>query len=83
MKKRTLNNDTLDLLEDRLLRGMLGELDDDLPAATMEILRRVLHDNGRLTRSITPGDPGDILSDASEDELNGGTTIPFPTAKRG
>ena len=72
-----LNKEILDKLENRMLEGLMGI--EEIPAATLAILKSVLHDNGRLTTRVTPGDPGAILSDASEDELNG--TIPFPVVR--
>ena len=51
---RKLNEDVLDLLENRMLQSMLGEI-DELPAATLEIFRKVLIHNGRLTANFKQG----------------------------
>jgi len=66
-KKRTLTQETLDLLEDRMLKSMLGELDNELPAATLEIFRKVLNHNGRLSAPMSHF-KGDDFGDDIDDE---------------
>ena len=58
--QRKLNSDTLDLIETRFINGCLG--DAEVSASVLEILRRVLHDNGRLTTSIGDGTQGTASS---------------------
>ncbi len=70
-----LNSKTLDLLEARFVQGLLGEA-EDVSGTVLEILRRVMHDNGRLVVGVTPGDPGDILANLDKDE--DGEDYPFP-----
>lgn len=65
-----LNAETLDLLENRLIQGMLGE--QEVSGTTMEIIRRVLMHNGRLLHQAEGGDPSPYLGEPAEDEL------PFP-----
>jgi hypothetical protein len=62
-----LNNETLDLLEARLLKGLLGK--EDIPASVMEILRRVLVDNARLVIKPEQGDQAPYMDDLTEDDL--------------
>ena len=50
---RELNNETLDLIETRFIDGCLGDV--EVSASVLEILRRVLHANARLTTSIGSG----------------------------
>ncbi len=69
----TLTKETLNLLENRMLKSMLGELDDDLPAATLEIFRKVLRDNGRLTETLKHFEGDDLKDDEAVT-----TDLPFP-----
>ena len=52
---RTLNSKTLDLLEERFISGCLG--DQEISGSVLEILRRVLDVNARLTSSLTEPKP--------------------------
>lgn len=58
--QRKLNSKTLDLIETRFIDGCLG--DAEVSASVLEILRRVLHGNARLTISIGAGTPGEASS---------------------
>lgn len=69
---RKLNSEVLDLLENRLLQGMLGEV--ELSASVMDIIRRVLVDNGRLVTAPEHDGESEYLQD--EDNL-----VPFPVRK--
>ena len=72
-----LNRETLDLLEDRFVKGLLGE--EEVSGTTLEILRRVLNDNGRITIGIKSGDPDDILGEDDAEEMD----YPFPRLVNG
>ncbi len=75
-----LNSKTLDLLEARFVQGLLGEA-EDVSGTVLEILRRVMHDNGRLVVGVTPGDSSDILDNLDKDE--DGVVYPFPRSIAG
>lgn len=62
-----LNSATLDKIEDRFVQGCLG--DTEISGSVLEILRRVLHQNGRLSSfPEAPGDPQEILDECDADE---------------
>ena len=60
---RTLNKETLDLLEERFVKGCLGE--DEVSGSVLEILRRVLDVNARLTSSLTEPKPAEKATSLS------------------
>jgi len=59
-QNRKLNSDVLDLIETRFIDGCLG--DAEVSASVLEILRRVLHYNARLTTGIGDGMSGKAAS---------------------
>ena len=74
---QTLNEKTLNLLEDRFVQGCMGDI--EISASVLEILRRILHDNARLTvAGNPPGDPSGILEAADDDMPDyGGAVVNF------
>ncbi len=81
--KRKLNSDTLDIIEDRFIDCLTGII-DEVPAATLEILRKVLHENGRLTAPMGKSGDGAIEYDDDEDpDMERTDAIPFPTMIKG
>ena len=73
-----LNSKTLDLLESKLLDDMLAD-EQTLSASVMEIFRRILHENGRLTSKVEHFQGDDLAED--EDSPYYSNTVPFPTQK--
>ena len=68
---RKLNSKTLDLLETRFINGCLGDV--EVSGSVLEILRRVLDVNARLTSSLTesaPVGPASSLSTPGGSEEN-------------
>ena len=86
MQNRKLNSETLDLIETRFINGCLG--DAEVSASVLEILRRVLHDNARLTIGIGSGMQETASSldvpggDGEGEDLGTGKNIPEPMDKR-
>ena len=76
MDAKVFNEKTLNLIEDRFLQGCLGDI--ELSASVLEILRRVLHDNARLTLTAKPGDPSSTLESADDNMPDyGGKIVNF------
>lgn len=64
-----LNEKTLDLIEDRFIKGCLGEI-GDISASVLDILRKVLVHNGRLTVGFGAGKSASSL-DTPGGDLDG------------
>ncbi len=58
-----LNDKVLDKLETKLLEDMLAD-EQNLSASVMEIFRRILHENGRLTAKMAHFEGDDLADDA-------------------
>jgi hypothetical protein len=72
----------LDKIEKLFVKALLGKEDDDMSATKLEIIRKVLAENGRTVAIPEKGDVNKVLS--SPDPLEGreekevSVIVPFP-----
>lgn len=84
---RKLDQDSLDKLEDVLIKNLTGEAGEEgMSAAHLDLVRKLLEKNNRLYVRPKPKDCGPALEEISDPEWEPGdkpkAILPFPTRKQ-